>query len=111
MPRIDPSLPVKTTGGETVEIIETAGRDGFPIVGYIGASILPSAWTSLGFVNDNKVPHINDISNVQPAQLKTVRYVAWMGDNLFKIREKRPELTPEILALTKVVFVQDSFDE
>ena len=111
MPRIDPSLPIKTTGGESVEIIETAGRDGFPIVGYIGAAILPSAWTSLGFFNDTKVPHINDISNVQPERLKAVRYVAWMGDNLFQISEERPELTPNILALVKVMFAQDHFDD
>ena len=111
MPRIDPSLPIKTTGGESVEIIETAGRDGFPIVGYIGAAILPSAWTSLGFANDTKIPNINDISNVQPEQLKTVRYVAWLGDNLFQISEERPELTTKILALARVVFAQDNFDD
>ena len=111
MPRIDPSLPIKTSGGESVEVIETAGRDGFPIVGYIGAAILPSAWTSLGFVNAGKIPHIDDIANVKPERLKTVRYVAWMGDNLFQISEERPELTPQLLALVKVVFVQDNFDD
>ena len=111
MPRIDPSLPIKTSGGESVEIIETAGRDGFPFVGYIGASIFPSAWTSLGFASDTKVPNINDIANVQPEQLKTVRYVAWMGDNLFQISEQRPELTPKILALARVAFAQDNFDD
>ena len=111
MPRIDTSLPIKTTGGESVEIIETAGRDGFPLVGYIGASIFPAAWTNFGLFNDNNVPHINDIANVQPEQKKTVRYVAWLGDNLFQISEERPELTPKVLALAKVVFAQDNFDD
>ena len=111
MPRIDTSLPIKTTGGESVEIIETAGRDGFPFVGYIGEAIFPSAWTSLGFFNDTQVPHINDIANVQPERKKTVRYVAWMGDNLFQISEQRPELTPKVLALAKVVFAQGNFDD
>lgn len=112
MARIDTSLPLITTLSEAVELIETSGRLDFPLVGYIGTSMVPTRWTREGFFNIDAKPHPNDLSNVPPELLKATRYVAWLGDNQFQLDEQRPTvLATNVLALVKVEFVQDNFDD
>lgn len=116
MARIDTTLPLKTTTGQPVELIETSARRDFPLVGYIGTSMDPTRWTRRGFFNLDETPHPNDLSNVPPEPQKAVRWVSWFGENLFQIDDERPSTDPTsstrpILSIVKCRFVQGVFDD
>lgn len=53
---LDFNKPLKTRGGQDVEIISTTGRGAFPIIGYRGNNTGISTWDSKGrfsFVQNN----------------------------------------------------------
>lgn len=112
MARIDTTLSLVTTTGAKVELIETYGRRDFPLVGYIAEAMEPTRWTQRGFVNLDEKPHADDLSNVPPEPANTVRWVSWIGGNLFQIDDERV-LTPgtDILSIVKVRFVEGAFDD
>lgn len=112
MARIDINLPLVTATGQKVELIETAGRSDFPLVGYFGDATMPSAWTKRGFVNIDETPHANDLINPPPEKKKAIRYVSWLGENLFNIDDElSPEVNKSVLSIVKVRFVEGQFDQ
>lgn len=57
-----PTRKVVTRENIIVEIIETNGREPFPVVGYIGNDQIPLSWCSNGrFQKDTQTIHANDL--------------------------------------------------
>ena len=110
MARIDINLPLVTTTGQKVELIETSGRQDYPLVGYLAEAMTPSAWTKRGFVNIDETPHPNDLINPPPEKKKAVRYVSWLGGNLFNIDDERQSPGPDVLSIVKARFVEGQFE-
>lgn len=45
---IDLTKPMQTRDGQKVNLITTEGREEYPLVGYVGDGIIPTAWTKEG---------------------------------------------------------------
>ena len=46
---LDLTKSLKTTGGESVTIITTTGREPWPVIGFIGENCATSQWTRTGY--------------------------------------------------------------
>lgn len=103
MAKLDLSLPLRTKAGAPVEIISANGRDPRPVIGYIGADLF--SWTRDGFSLGTESPQPTDLENIPQEPIKTTRYVAWFGGNLFSVTvEKPPADMPGMLSFRHVGF-------
>jgi hypothetical protein len=66
MKNIDFSKPLRTKDGLPVTLVTTAGREPYPVVGFIGDYYMPKCWTKTG--NYSIVPNEYDLVNVPEKQ-------------------------------------------
>lgn len=113
---LDLTKPVQTKAQRPVRILSTEGKEPYPIVGYIGDSPRPTAWTQEGKCH-NDAPVAN-LENVPPA--RHVGYVnvyqdgQAQGYKLKRTREEADQLTPNTakrIACVRIEYTEGQFDD
>lgn len=112
---LDLTKPLQTKAQRPVRILSTEGKEPYPIVGYIGDSPRPTAWTQEGKCH-NDAPVAN-LENVPPA--RHVGYVNVYGDDgdgyTYAVRKDRATADERAgdgrIACVRIEYTEGQFDE
>jgi hypothetical protein len=113
---LDLTKPLQTKAQRPVRILSTEGKEPYPIVGYIGDSPRPTAWTQEGKCH-NDAPVAN-LENVPPA--RHVGYVnvyqdgQAQGYKLKRTREEADQIASPLvnrIACVRIEYTEGQFDD
>jgi hypothetical protein len=110
---LDLTKPLQTKAQRPVRILSTEGKEPYPIVGYIGDSPRPTAWTQEGKCH-NDAPVAN-LENVPP--VRHVRYLnIYSNDTGYASREEADRLAATVkhaqrIACIRYEFIEGQFDD